>query len=159
MILSKRMKSKLLLILIASLGAACFPGLSGADDGGTFDGPNSRFWVKLTSSMNTETSRSGDPITAIVMVHDMLQGARLEGTVELADKSVLRFSFHTLKFEGNTYRLQDYLMSITNSKGLLGRDDLDQRVRIDGDGGGLIAYGHTTALNEGAEIKFVAWAE
>lgn len=151
------MKPNLLVILIATLGTACSP--SGPDDSVTFDGPNSRFWVKLTSSMSTETSQAGDPVTAVVMVHDVLQGARLEGTVELAEKPVLRFSFHTLTFEGDTYRLQDYLMSVTNSKGRLGHDDRGQRVRIDGDGGGLIAYGHTTALNQGAEIKFVAWAE
>lgn len=156
---SRGMTSKLFLLLIATLGAASLRAEAVPDRRITFDGSNSHFWVKLTSSMSTETSRPGDPVTAVVMVHDVLQGALLTGSVELAEKSVLRFSFHSLTFEGKTYAIQDYLMSVTNSKGFEGRDDLDQRIRIDGDGGGLIAYGRTTALDEGAEIKFVGWAK
>jgi len=151
------MKTNLILMIIAMLGAACLSSEDGTDTGTTLNGPNSHFWVKLTSSVSTETSKPGDPVRAVVMVHDVMRGGLLEGTVDMAEKAVLRFSFHTLTFEGKTYRLNDYIMSITNSKGRLGHDDLGQRVRIDGDGGGLIAYGYTTALNEGAEIKFTAW--
>ena len=153
----RHMSRKLLLVVIGMLGTACAPAENGADAGITLDGPNSHFWVKLTSPMSTETSKPGDPVTAVVMVHDIMQGALLEGTVDMAEKAVLRFSFHTLTFEGRTYRIHDYLMSITNSKGKLGRDDLGQRIRIDGDGGGFIAYGDMTAVDEGAEIKFSAW--
>jgi len=42
-----------------------------------------------------------------------------------------------------------------SSKGNAGQDDLGQRIRIAG--GGLIAYGITIAVDEGAEIRFVAW--
>jgi hypothetical protein len=46
-------------------------------------------------------------------------------------------------------------MSITSSKGNEGRDDLDQRVRIEGVG--IIAFGTKTALDEGAEVRVTAW--
>ncbi len=152
------MKTNLLLVAVAVLCVAC---LSSRDKPReiALDGPNCHFWAKLTSSMSTETSKPGDPVTAVVMVHHTMQGGRLKGEVEMAEKPVLRFSFQTLTSEGKTYRIRDYLMSITNSKGWMGRDDLGQRIRVDGDGGGFIAYGDTTALNEGAEIKFAAWEE
>jgi hypothetical protein len=41
-----------------------------------------------------------------------------------------------------------------SSKGVAGQDDLGQRVRVAGD---IIAYGTTTAIDEGAEIDMVAW--
>lgn len=153
------MKTNLLLMAVAVLCVASLSSRDKPQDKIALNGPNCHFWVKLTSSMSTETSKPGDPVTALVMVHDTMQGGLLEGEVEMAEKPVLRFSFHTLTFEGKTYPIRDYMMSITNSKGWMGRDDLGQRIRMDGDGGGFIAYGDTTALNEGAEIKFAAWEE
>jgi hypothetical protein len=42
-----------------------------------------------------------------------------------------------------------------SSKGNAGQDDLGQRFRMDG--GGIIAYGTASAIDEGAEIRFTAW--
>jgi hypothetical protein len=47
------------------------------------------------------------------------------------------------------------LTSVVSSTGMMGPDDFDQRIRIEG--GNIIAYGTTTALNEGAEVRFVGW--
>jgi hypothetical protein len=46
-------------------------------------------------------------------------------------------------------------VSVTSSKGNEGRDDLDQRIRIEG--AGLIAFGIDSALDEGAEVRISAW--
>lgn len=118
-------------------------------------GRNSNFLVKLTSSMSADSNEPGDPVTGVVIDPVPFRGGRLEGTVDRADRSFLDFSFHTLRFEGRTYRLQSVVTSLVNSKGNAGQDDLGQRVRFVG--GGLIAYGTTTAVDEGAEIRFVAW--
>jgi hypothetical protein len=121
----------------------------------TLTGVNAGFLVKLTSSINAATSKVGDPITGVVILPVVLRGGRVEGTVDRADHAILHFSFHTLKFEGDTWHLQSQLSSVVSSKGNAGQDDLGQRVRLDG--GGVIAYGVTTAIDEGAEIRFVAW--
>jgi hypothetical protein len=152
-------KTKLLLTAFAVLATGCLSPRNEPQGQNALGGPNCHFWVKLTSSMSTQSSRAGDPVTALVMVHDTMRGGLLQGKVQEADKGTLRFSFDTLSFEGKTYPIRAYLMSVTNSKGRMGRDDQGQRIRMDGDGGGFIAYGDTTSLNEGAEVKFAAWEE
>src|SRR5580658_666012 len=114
--------------------------------------PKSSFvWVKLTSAMSTTSSKPGDPVTAFVMgPGEGLEGATIEGTVDLADHCTLAFSFHTLKLNGKTYPIQSRLISIENSKGIAGQDDLGQRVGVTAN---ITAYGITTALNEGSEVQ------
>lgn len=112
--------------------------------------------VKLTSSMSTTSSKPGDPVTAVVMGPQALQGATLEGTVVHAEYDTLDFSFHTLRFlNGKTCSIQCRVVSLVNSKGIAGQDDLGQRVRYDGSG--VIGYGIHTAVNEGAEIDLTVW--
>ena len=118
-------------------------------------GPNCNFLVKLTSSINAGINKPGDAVTGVVIAPAVLRGGRVEGTVDRADHAIIRFSFHTLKFGDQTYRIDSEVTGVVSSKGMLGQDDLNQRIRIEG--GGLIAYGTTTAVEEGAEIRFVAW--
>ena len=54
-----------------------------------------------------------------------------------------------------TWPVQSRIVSVTSSKGNEGRDDLDQRIRIEGVG--IIAFGQTTALDEGAEVRMTLW--
>jgi hypothetical protein len=121
----------------------------------TLAGPNSNFLVKLTSSIDAATSKPGDPVTGVVIVPVGLRGGRVVGTVDRADHAIIRFSFHTVTFKDQTWKIRSEVTSVVSSKGNLGQDDLGQRVRMDG--GGIIAYGTTTAINEGAEIRFIAW--
>lgn len=151
--------AKLLLTAVAVLLSGCHPPPGEPPADNALSGPNCHFWAKLTSSMSTQTSKAGDPVTALVMVHDTMRGGLLQGKITEADKGTLRFTFDTLTFDGKTYAIHDYLMSVTNSTGWMGRDDQDRRIRMDGDGGGYIAYGDTTSLHEGAEVKFAAWEE
>jgi hypothetical protein len=135
------------------------PDSSPADQGTkvAIAGRNSNFLVKLTSSMSAESSKPGDPVTGVVIDPVPMRGGRVEGTIDRADHAFLDFSFHTVRFEDRTYRIESAVTSLVNSKGNAGRDDLDQRIRFAG--GGLIAYGTTTAVDEGAEVRFVAWEE
>jgi len=120
-------------------------------------GRNSNFLVKLTSSMSAKSNQPGDPVTGVVIDPVPFRGGRLEGTIDRADRSFLDFSFHTLRFRDRTYRIRSAVTSLVSSKGNAGQDDLGQRVRFVGNG--LIAYGTTTAVDEGAEVRFVAWQE
>jgi hypothetical protein len=164
------MKPILLLIPIALL-AACGEGRTSqgqdsqdpaasqeqasADAAVDLTGPNSNFLVKLTNSISTE-SEEGDPVTGVVINPAPLRGGRVKGSLGEAAGPHLSFSFHTLDIGEKTYSMESEVTSIVNSKGNPGRDDLDQRVRV---GGGIVAYGTETALNEGAEVRFVAWQE
>jgi len=157
------MNPKLSLVLLIALCAACQPdesggpGAAGAGTGISLAGPNSNFLVKMTSSMSAAGNEPGDTITAVVIAPVPLRGGRVEGTIDKADHAFLGFTFHTLHFEGKTYSFDSEVTSVVSSKGNAGRDDLDQRIRVAG--GTVIAYGTTTAIDEGAEIRFVAWEE
>jgi len=118
-------------------------------------GPNCNFLVKLTSYINAGTNKPGDVVTGVVIVPAILRGGRVEGTIERADHGILRFSFQRLKFKEYSYDIGSAVTGVVSSKGMAGQDDLGQRVRMDG--GGIVAYGTTTAIDEGAEIRFVAW--
>ncbi len=144
------------LFLVAFLAVAALArGEDALADRIVLAGHNASFLVKMTSSINAATSKVGDKITAVVIVPASLRGGRVEGTVDRADHAILHFSFHTLRFRGQTCAMHTDLTSVVSSKGNAGQDDLGQRVRMDG--GGVIAYGVTTAIDEGAEIRFVAW--
>lgn len=118
-------------------------------------GPNCSFLVKLTSNLNAGTNKPGDVVTGVVIGPAILRGGRVEGTIARADHGILRFSFQRLKFKDYSYEIVSEVTGVTSSKGVAGQDDLGQRIRMDG--GGIIAYGTTTAIDEGAEIRFVAW--
>lgn len=154
-------------ILIAVLGLACAlaPAMAQETQDGSeaasentgvdLSGPNSNFLVKLTSSMSAESSKPGDPVTSVVIAPEPLRGGTVDGTIERADRGFLNFRFHTLNFEGESYPIESEVTSVVNSKGNLGQDDLGQRIRVAG--GDVIAYGTTTAIDEGAEVRFVGW--
>lgn len=156
-------------IVIALLGTACQADRSGSDEtsgtnaqparngGIDLSGPNANFLVKLTSSMSAEANEPGDPVTGVVIAPVELRGGRVEGTVERADRSFLEWSFHTLNFDGESYPIESAVTSVVSSKGNMGQDDLGQRIRMVGSS--VIAYGTTTAIDEGAEIRFVAWQD
>lgn len=157
------MKSTMLIIFGALICTACAqdqqadPATEQGSSGEiTIAGSNSNFLVKLTSSMSAESSNPGDAVTGVVIDPRPLRGGRVEGTIERADRSFLNFSFHSVEFEGKTYPFESRVTAVVSSKGNAGQDDLGQRIRIAGD---IIAYGTTTAINEGAEIYFVAWEE
>lgn len=116
---------------------------------------NSSMLVKMTSSMSAATSKVGDPVTGELIDPRELRGAKVEGNVDRADHDILSFSFHTIRIGDKSYPIQSKLVSVTSSRGNEGRDDLDQRIRIEG--AGIIAYGVSTALDEGAEVRITAW--
>lgn len=118
-------------------------------------GPSNNFLIKMTSSVSTSASKPGDPVTGVIIVPVELRGGRVEGAVLRADHAILRFTFHTVKFNGRTLKIKSEVTSVVSSKGNAGQDDLGQRVRMDG--GGIIAYGTASAIDEGAEIRFTAW--
>jgi len=130
-------------------------GQAGIEKGSLLANQNHNFLVKMTDSMSSRTSHKGDRITAVVIAPVALRGGRVEGTVLLAEASLLRFSFHTLTFGGKTIPIDSQVTAIVSSKGNAGQDDLGQRTRMEG--GTIIAYGLYTTIDEGAEIRFVAW--
>jgi len=116
---------------------------------------NSSMLVKMTSSMSAATSKVGDPVTGELIDPRELRGARVEGSIDRADHDILSFSFHAIRIGDKSYPIQSKLVSITSSRGNEGQDDLGQRIRIEG--AGIIAYGVSTALDEGAEVRITAW--
>jgi hypothetical protein len=142
----------LILALVYSSGA--FAQTAGPP-GAPIANSDSSFLIKMTNSMSTISSKPGDLITGVVIDPVPLRGAHVEGTVDRADHSILSFSLHKVLVAGSTYPVKSKLLSVTSSHGNDGQDDLDQRIRIEG--GGLIAYGTSTALDEGAEVRFSVW--
>jgi hypothetical protein len=141
--------------LVASFWSSCAFGADAPQGSSPIAPQNSFVWVKLTSSMSSTSSKPGDPVTAFVMgPNGAMLGATLEGTVDKAERCNLAFSFHTLKLNGKTYPVQSRLISVVNSKGIAGQDDLGQRVGVAAD---MTAYGITTALNEGSEVQLSVW--
>ncbi|GAA4006000.1 hypothetical protein [Sphingomonas humi] len=116
---------------------------------------NSSFLIKMNTSISTTNSKVGDRVSGEVIDPPQLRGAVAEGKVDRADHAILGFSFETLRVQGQDFPIQSRLVSITSSKGNEGRDDLDQRVRIEGVG--IIAFGTRSALDEGAEVRITAW--
>jgi len=116
---------------------------------------NSDTLIKMTSGMSTTTSKPGDPVTGEIIDPPSFRGATLKGQIDRADHSILQFSIQSITVGGKTYPVHSRLISIVNSKGIEGRDDMDQRIRIDG--GGIIAYGTASSLDEGAEVNMSIW--
>ena len=116
---------------------------------------NSSFLVKMSSSISTTSSKVGDTISGEVIDPVNARAGKVEGRIERADHAILGFTFHTLRLNGQTWPVQSRIVSVTSSKGNEGRDDLDQRIRIEGVG--IIAFGQTTALDEGAEVRMTLW--
>lgn len=145
----------IILALAALFWSSCALGADGPQGGSPVAKQSSFVWVKLTSSMSSTSSKPGDPVTAVAMgPGEGLLGATLEGTVDRAERGTLSFSFHKLKINGKTHLVQSRIISIVNSKGVAGQDDLGQRV---GENADITAYGITTALNEGSEIHLSVW--
>ncbi len=80
--------------------------------------------VELMNTLSSGTSRKGDLVSARVISPIALQGDIIEGKVTNSDsgsglrgKSVLRFSFETLRHAGQTVPISSQVQSVTNSKG------------------------------------------
>lgn len=149
---------KNMFVLAAALYATCASAQeSGPEKEGVaaFADANSSMLVKMTSSMSAATSKVGDPVTGELIDPRELRGARVEGTVDRADHDILGFAFDTIWIGNKSYPIQSRLASITSSRGNGGQDDHGQRIRIEG--AGIIAYGVSTALDQGAEVRITAW--
>jgi hypothetical protein len=142
----------IILPIIATLCAVPASAQSGASP---IAATNSDALLKMTSGMSTVSSKPGDPVTGEFIDPVSLRGATIKGRIDRADHSILQFSIQSVTVDGKTYPVQSKLVSIVNSKGVEGKDDLDQRIRIDG--GGIIAYGTASALDEGAEVNMSIW--
>lgn len=116
---------------------------------------NSSMLVKMNSSISSTASKPGDRITGMLIDPRELRGVVIEGKVDRADHAILGFSFDRIIVGGKVIPIQSHLVSLTSSKGNEGRDDLDNRVRIEGVG--IIAFGTATAVDEGAEVRITAW--
>lgn len=145
----------LILLPLALLGAASALAQEGPSEKIVIADANSSMLVKMTTSMSTTTSKVGDRVAGVLIDPRQLRGAQIEGAVERSDHNILSFAFDTIRIEGKTYPIQSRLVSVTSSKGNEGRDDLDQRIRIEGVG--IIAFGVNSALDEGAEVRITAW--
>jgi hypothetical protein len=142
----------IILTLIAALCAVPASAQSGASP---IAATNSDALLKMTSGMSTVSSKPGDPVTGEFIDPVSLRGATIKGRIDRADHSILQFSIQSVTVGGTTYPVQSRLISIVNSKGVEGKDDMDQRIRIDG--GGIIAYGTASTLDEGAEVNMSIW--
>ena len=146
----------ILLALIALFFTTSVCAADGPDGSVPIAGQDSFVQVKLTSSMIVGSSKPGDAVTAVVMgPAPSLLGARMEGTIDRAEHCVLTFSFHTLSLDGTVYPVRSRIVAIMNSKGIEGQDDLGQRIRLEEND--MVAYGITTALDEGAEVRLSVW--
>jgi OOP family OmpA-OmpF porin len=90
--------------------------------------------VNLTSPLGTNISHRGDPVSARVVRPQALQGDAVEGHVKesraggkFGGKSVLNFSFDTLRHGGQAIPISAQVESITNSKG---QTDVDEEGRV-----------------------------
>ncbi|MES2289206.1 MAG: hypothetical protein V4530_05660 [Pseudomonadota bacterium] len=144
-----------ILMPLALLGAAPALAQEGPPEKIVIAEANSSMLVKMTTSMSTTTSKVGDRVAGMLIDPRQLRGAQIEGAVERSDHNILSFAFDTIRIDGKAYPIQSRLVSVTSSKGNEGRDDLDQRIRIEGVG--IIAFGVHSALDEGAEVRITAW--
>ncbi len=112
----------IIIALVASFWSSCSFGADAPQGSNPVAAQSSFVWAKLTSSMSTNSSKPGDPVTAFVMgPGEGLEGATIEGTIDRAERCNLAFSFHTLTLNGKTYPIQSRLISIENSKGIAGQ--------------------------------------
>jgi hypothetical protein len=149
------MKPIIFPVLMALVSPSSAMGQTRPTDGVIIAETNSTMLVKMTSSVNSSTSKVGDLVTGTLIDPRNLRGDIVEGRVTRADHAIIAFSFDRLRHNGKVYPFQSQIISVTSSKGNEGRDDLDNRVRIEGVG--VIAFGNVTAFNEGAEIRITAF--
>jgi hypothetical protein len=124
----------------------------------SISGPNTGILAKLSGTIGASSSKPGDLVKGEVVDPVALRGAEIEGRVGRADHDIIEFSFHTLRLGRQSWAIQSKLMSVTSARGTEGQDDLGQRVRIEGAAGaGIIAYGETTRLDDGAELRLTIW--
>ena len=89
-----------------------------------------RLRASLLSSLNTETSRKGDTVTAQVLSPEAFRGAILEGRVQesksgakLKGSSLLHFSFDKLSLNNRVIPVQATVEEMANSRGVKGVDE------------------------------------
>jgi len=133
--------------------------------------------VELMSNLGTGTSRNGDLVSGRVISPAAFQGDIVEGKVTnvkagngLQGKSVLTFSFETLRHAGQSIPISSQVQSVSNSKGQVDVDDEGHVIRksnnipkvagATGGGalvGGLIGGGKGAAIGaaSGAVISIV----
>jgi outer membrane protein OmpA-like peptidoglycan-associated protein len=136
-----------------------------------------RIQVELMNTIGSGTSKKGDLVSARVLSPAALQGDIIEGTVTNSDsgsglrgKSVLRFSFETLRHSGQVVPISSQVQSVANSKGQADVDEEGYVIRksnnlakvagATGAGalvGGLIGGGKGAAIGavSGAAISIV----
>jgi OOP family OmpA-OmpF porin len=92
--------------------------------------------AELMNGIGTGTSRKGDLISARVLAPAALQGDFLDGKVndskaggKIGGRSVLSFSFETLRHGGQTIPLSAKVQSVANSKGQMNADEDGRVVR------------------------------
>jgi hypothetical protein len=86
--------------------------------------PDSEFQVKLLAPLSTETNRKGDKITAQVVSPQEFANDTVEGEVKesksggkMKGKSVLNFTFQTLRHGEQEIPIESQVKSFVNSKG------------------------------------------
>lgn len=104
--------------------------------------------AELMNRIGTDTSRKGDMVSARVVSPSALQGDILEGKVtdsrsgrKLGGRSVLSFSFETLKHGGQIIQVSTQVRSVANSKGQANTDEEGRVVRSSNGNLGKVAGG------------------
>jgi outer membrane protein OmpA-like peptidoglycan-associated protein len=104
--------------------------------------------AELMNGIGTGTSRKGDLISARVVAPAALQGDMLDGKVndskaggKIGGRSVLSFSFETLRHGGQAIPLSAKVQSIANSKGQMNTDEEGRVVRGSSGNVGKVAGG------------------
>ena len=94
------------------------------------------FRVRLLTAIDTRKSKKGDAITGQVLHPPQFNGDIVEGTVrnskgggKVQGKSVLSFSFETLRHANQALRVQSDLKALVNSKGQPNVDEEGQIIR------------------------------
>jgi OmpA-OmpF porin, OOP family len=122
--------------------------------------------VELMNNLATGTSRKGDLVSGRVLNPASFQGDILEGkvtNVQAGRKSVLTFSFETLRHAGQAIPISSQVQSVSNSKGQMDVDEEGHVIRTSnnipkvagatGAGalvGGILGGGKGAAIGAGA---------
>ena len=104
--------------------------------------------AELMNGIGTGTSRKGDLISARVLAPAALQGDMLDGKVndskaggKIGGRSVLSFSFETLRHGGQAIPLSAQVRSVANSKGQMNADEEGRVIRGSSGNVGKVAGG------------------
>jgi hypothetical protein len=112
------------------------------------------YLVKLSTPVNSKTSKSGDPIRAAIISPESLLNGYIEGTVEkTASKpnGILVLRFTRLLYKGKSTPLKTELIDWVNSKGHKSVDDEERAVTLEK--GELRTAGPELWLDEGSELR------